>query len=254
MRYGNPSIESGVKDLLDRTEGSLEEIVLVPLYPHYAMSTTGSTVAEAKKTLRKMGVNARLDTLEPFYADGSYIDALAASMRGFVEGGFDHLLFSYHGLPERHLKKTDPTGSHCLESGDCCDTPSPAHAMCYRHQVFRTTELVVETLGIPEDKYSVAFQSRLGRDKWLSPYTAEELVRLGEAGTGRLLVVCPAFVSDCLETLEEIGIQGRDAFLASGGGEFVLVPCLNDHQAFVDALARWCGRGAPVERRAGERQ
>jgi ferrochelatase len=243
MRYGNPSIESGIGELLDRAGGGLDEVLLVPLYPHYAMSTTGSTVEETRKTMKKMGAGARLDILEPFFADDFYIDALAASMRGYVDGGFDHLLFSYHGLPERHLKKTDPTGSHCLADGSCCETPSPAHATCYRHQVLRTTALVVEKLGIPDGGYSVAFQSRLGRDKWLSPYTAEEIVRLGKAGTGKLLVVCPAFVSDCLETLEEIGIQGKDSFIEAGGGEFVLIPCLNDHPAFVDALAAWCGVG-----------
>ncbi len=243
MRYGNPSIEHGVNELLSETHGKLNEVFLIPLYPHYAMSTTESTVVEVKKTLKKMNVNARLEIMPPFYGDELYIDALAASMREYIDDGFDHLLFSYHGLPERHIKKTDPTGDHCLANGDCCSIPSPAHAKCYRHQVFKTTELVTRKLGLPDDKYSVAFQSRLGRDKWLSPYAAEEIVRLGAAGTGKLLVVCPAFVSDCLETLEEIGMQGGKAFVGAGGGEFKMVPCLNDHSAWINALVNWCGAG-----------
>lgn len=247
MRYGNPSIEKGINALHSLSGGKLEEILLIPLYPHSAMSTTESTIDEAEQVLKKMKFNGRLEVMPPFYADDFYIDALAESMRGHIDGGFDHLLFSYHGLPERHLKKADPTGGHCLATDDCCSTASPAHAKCYRHQVFKATELVVGKLGLPKDKYSVAFQSRLGRDKWLSPYTAEEIVRLGAAGTKKLLVVCPAFVSDCLETLEEIGMQAKESFVAAGGGEFEMIPCLNDHPAWIDALENWSRLGLPTK-------
>ena len=245
MRYGNPSIRRGIDELISLSDGKLEEILLVPSYPHYAMSTTGSTIDEVEKTLKRMNVTVRLKVMPPYYSDDFYINALTESMRGYINGGFDHLLFSYHGLPERHLKKADPTGAHCLAKDDCCSTqsPSPAHAKCYRHQAFQTTELVVRKLGIPETRYSVAFQSRIGRDKWLSPYTSEELVRLGALGTKRLLVVCPSFVSDCLETLEEIGMRGKAAFFAAGGGDFEMIPCLNDHSAWIGALENWCGAG-----------
>jgi ferrochelatase len=251
MRYGNPSIRRGLEDLTSSKEPRVEEVLLVPLYPHYAMSTVGSTVAETRRELRRMKTDARLEVLPPFYEDELYISALVESMRESVSRGFGHLLFSYHGLPERHLRKTDPTGSHCLSSGACCETPSKAHATCYRHQVLRTTELAVKRLGIPREKYSIAFQSRLGRDKWLDPATSNELVRLARSGAGKLLVVCPAFVSDCLETIEEIEREGRRTFLEAGGKDFEYIPCLNQHPAWIAALRGWCGQPAGI--RTGEK-
>jgi ferrochelatase len=244
MRYGNPSIRKGLEDLIGPGSPRVEEILLVPLYPHYAMSTIGSTVDETRKALRRINSNIRLEVLPPFYEDERYIEALAASMRESVDRGFDHLLFSYHGLPERHLRKTDPTGRHCLASPSCCETPSRAHATCYRHQVMRTTKLVADKLGLPREKHSVAFQSRLGRDKWLEPSTASELARLARSGVARLLVVSPAFVSDCLETLEEIAREGRKTFLEAGGRDYEFIPCLNEHPAWIGALREWCERPA----------
>ena len=126
---------------------------------------------------------------------------------------------------------------------NCCGVPSAAHATCYRHQVLRTTELFVEKSGIPSDKYSVAFQSRLGRDPWLKPSTADEIPRLAQRGVKRLFVICPAFVTDCLETLEEISITGRQSFLEAGGDRLELIPCLNDHPRWIDALSKWCSGG-----------
>jgi ferrochelatase len=243
MRYGSPAIPAVVGQL---AAAGMDELFLVPLYPHYAMSTVGSTVAETRRQLRRMKAGIRLEVLSPFYKEELYISALAESMRECVSRGFGHLLFSYHGLPERHLRKTDPTGSHCLASSACCETPSRAHATCYRHQVLRTTELAAKRLGIPRERYSVAFQSRLGRDKWLAPSTSSELVRLARAGVGKLLVVCPAFVSDCLETLEEIEREGRKTFVEAGGGEFEYIPCLNQHPAWIAALCEWCARPAAV--------
>lgn len=245
MRYGNPSIENALRELLDNRGERIDEILVVPLYPHYAMSTTESAVEEVRRTLSRMKAGIRLEVLPPFFDRADYIDALAQSMSGYTEGPYDHLLFSYHGLPERHLKKTDPTGEHCLSSEDCCSTPSAAHNTCYRHQVLRTTERVVRVLGVPEGKYSVAFQSRLGRDAWLGPYTAQETIRLARSGVKNLLVVCPSFVTDCLETLEEIGVRARRSFLSSGGDVLELIPCLNDHPAWISVLRTWC-RGAEV--------
>ncbi len=251
MRYGNPSIRSALGDLLGRRDPRLDEILLVPLYPHYAMPTVGGTVDEVRKTLRRMKSDVRLHVLPPFFEDDLYIGALVESMRETVERGFDHLLFSYHGLPERHLKKTDPTSGHCLSSASCCVIPSPAHAVCYRHQVLRTTELAANRLALSKDRYSVAFQSRFGMDKWLAPSTSNEIVRLARAGVKRLLVVCPAFVSDCLETLEEIGIRERESFLAAGGESFHVIPCLNYHPSWIAALKSWCS--ASTEREGSER-
>jgi len=242
MRYGNPSVRSALGTLM---EYDLDEILLVPLYPHYAMSSYESSFVEVKDALQRMKSSVRLKIVAPFFDRPEYIGALVTSARPYLEQDFDHLLFSYHGLPERHLRKSDSTGEHCLAVSDCCHVPSAAHRTCYRHQVLCTTALFAEKAQIPEHKYSVAFQSRLGMDKWLAPATAEEIPRLAEAGVRRLLVICPAFVTDCLETLEEIGIAGREAFLAAGGEYFELIPCLNDHPAWIDALYNWCSELAP---------
>jgi ferrochelatase len=179
----------------------------------------------------------RVDLLQPFYNDPEYIEALVESARPQLDAGYDRLLFSFHGVPERHLRKGDPSHAHCLRTMDCCNSPHPAHATCYRHQCLATVRAFVERAGIPQDRYFVSFQSRLGRDPWLTPYTDHTLRRFGQEGLGKLLVICPAFVADCLETLEEIAMAGRETFEAAGGGHFELIPCLNDHPAFADFLA-----------------
>ncbi|MFQ5510311.1 MAG: ferrochelatase [Candidatus Krumholzibacteriia bacterium] len=243
MRYGNPSIP----DVVDRiaNERMPGEILMVPLYPHYAMSSYESSVVEVKKAVDKTRRPIKLNVMAPFYEHPDYIDALWMSARERIEDDMDHLLFSYHGLPERHLRKSDPTGSHCLREAQCCERRSPAHRTCYRHQVLRTTELLAQRAQIPRGKYSVSFQSRLGRDPWLKPATSEELLRLARCGVRHLKVICPAFVTDCLETLEEIAIAGREAFLSAGGRQFEMIPCLNDHPRWVDTLSGWCRQDEP---------
>jgi ferrochelatase len=141
-------------------------------------------------------------------------------------------------MPERQIKKTDPTGGHCLAKENCCEVASPAHATCYRAQCFKTVAAFVKQTGMPAGKFSVSFQSRLGRDPWLKPYTDFELAELPKRGVKKLLVICPAFVSDCLETLEEIGIRGRETFLSAGGKEFTQIPCLNEHPLWIAALEK----------------
>jgi ferrochelatase len=235
MRYGNPSIESVLR-ALSANHPRLEEIRVIPLYPHYAMSTVESTVAEVLAAAGRLGLRTRISVVEPFFDNASYINALYARVKPYFEDGFDHVLVSYHGLPERHLRKTDPTGSHCLRSGDCCEAPSVAHRTCYRHQVRVTTRRLMERLGVDPVRYTLSFQSRLGGDSWLKPATAAEVKRLAAAGVKRLLVLSPAFVADCLETLEEIGLGARKRFLAAGGESFTLVPCLNDHPQWIDTL------------------
>lgn len=244
MRYGNPSIESALRELLGQ---NINEIFLAPLYPHYAMSSYETVVVEVKDKMRKLGCTLPLSILPPFYDNPLYIDALVESAREYLAKDYDHLLFSYHGLPERHLRKSDPTGSHCLVNPDtCCWTDSPAHATCYRAQVYRTTEAFVKKAGIPKEKYSVSFQSRLGRDPWVRPYTDIEIENFAKNGVKRMLVICPAFVSDCLETLEEIGIRARESFIAAGGEDLQQIPCMNDHPAWIEALAQLCAPKAPV--------
>ncbi len=236
MRYGNPGMEQAYEDLLKRLPG-LEEVTAIPLYPHYAMSSYETAVEHAKEVHQKKKYKFNLKFIQPIYQDKRYIRALAENMRPYLEKEFDHLLFSFHGIPERHVKKSDPTHNHCLATADCCTTPSIAHVTCYRHQCLKTMKLVAEELGLATDKYSFSFQSRLLKDPWLKPYTDFRLQEMPKEGIKKLMVVCPAFVSDCLETLEEIEIRGRESFLASGGTEFEMIPCLNTHPLWVETLA-----------------
>ncbi|HEY1115070.1 MAG TPA: ferrochelatase, partial [Chitinophagaceae bacterium] len=238
MRYGNPSPKKAYDDLLAKNP-DLEEVVLVPMYPHYAMSSYETAVEYAKEQHRKGKYKFRLTTIKPYYDNEEYLEALCESMKPYLQDDYDHILFSYHGVPERHIFKGDITGQHCLKVVNCCETPSPAHQYCYRHQCLVTTKLVTERLGIPQDKWTMSFQSRLGREEWLKPYTASRLEELPKAGVKKLLVVCPAFVSDCLETLEEIAEEGKETFLHAGGESFRMIPCLNVHPLWVEALAKW---------------
>ena len=239
MRYGTPSPKEAFDELVQKNP-DLEEVVAIPLYPHYAMSSYETAVEYTKEQHAKGGYNFKLTFIKPFYNDDDYIHALTESIRPFVENGdYDQILFSYHGIPERHVLKCDPTKKHCLQSPNCCEVPSEAHAYCYRHQCWTTTNLVADKLGIPKEKRGFSFQSRLGRDPWLKPYTAVRLKELPAEGVKKLLVVCPAFVSDCLETIEEMGEEGREFFLEAGGESFELIPCLNVHPLWVGTLVKW---------------
>ncbi len=233
MRYQNPSVESALLKLLEK---EVNELLLIPMFPHYAMSSYETAVEHVRQVLRRLSPNTGLYVVPPYYDRPEYIEALAASAGSYLSLGFDHLMFSFHGLPERHLRKSDTTGCHCLKKDNCCETPSPAHATCYRAQCFKTVKLFASKAGLPLGKYSVAFQSRLGRDPWLQPYTDQELTRLAAAGVKRLAVICPAFVADCLETLEEIGMRGRETFIHAGGKEFTMIPCLNEHPLWLSFL------------------
>jgi len=238
MRYGNPSMETAYDNLIEKMP-DMEEVIAVPMYPHYAMSSYETAVARAQEIYRKKKYRFGLTFIKPYYNDVNYIRALSEHMRPYLAKEFDHILFSYHGIPESHLKKTDVTGHHCLQSADCCQLDSPAHAKCYRHQCLQTTRLVTEELQIPKNKYSHSFQSRLGREEWLKPYTDFRLAEMPAEGIKKLLIVCPAFVSDCLETLEEIAIRGKESFLAAGGESFTMISCLNTDPLWVNAIAKW---------------
>lgn len=238
MRYGQPSIASGIQKLVDENP-RLEEFLLIPLYPHYAMSSYETVVVKAREVVEAKFPQLEMQVKDPFYNDPRYLDILADSLKPALAGDYDHLLFSYHGVPERHIRKGDITKSHCLNYENCCQKDTPAHHFCYRHQTLRTTALMAEKLNLPEGKYSSSYQSRLGPDPWLKPFTDKAIVRLAGEGVKKLVVVCPAFVSDCLETIEEIGEEGRELFLENGGEEFRLVPCLNDRKDWAQLLARW---------------
>ncbi|HEV7620226.1 MAG TPA: ferrochelatase [Flavisolibacter sp.] len=238
MRYGNPSPDEAFKELVQKNP-DLQEVLLVPLYPHFAMSSYETALEYAKEQHQKGNYTFNLTAIKPFYNEDAYINALSESIRPYLEKEYDQVLFSYHGIPERHVEKTDPTGQHCLKVNNCCEVDSPAHQFCYRHQCLVTAKLVVKKLNIPEHKWKMSFQSRLGRDPWLKPYTVKRLEELPGEGVKKLVIVCPAFVSDCLETLEEMGIEGKEVFLHAGGETFELVPCLNVHPLWVSALAKW---------------
>jgi protoporphyrin/coproporphyrin ferrochelatase len=239
MRYQNPSIENTLKKLVEK---KVTHLLVIPLFPHYAMSSYESAVERVKKAARQIAPKMRIEIQPPYFDAPDYIAALVASAKNHLESGYDHLLFSFHGIPERHLKKSDPTGCHCLAKENCCEVPSPAHAMCYRAQCFKTVAAFVAKAEIPKENFSVAFQSRLGRDPWLKPYIDLELVEFPKSGIKKLLVICPAFVSDCLETLEEIDIRGRETFLQAGGKEFAQISCLNEHPLWISTLEKMARR------------
>lgn len=233
MRYQNPTIESAVRKLAAK---GAKDVLLIPLFPHYAMSSYETAVVRVQEQAAKFAPDMKITVQPPYYDSPDFIAALVGSTAEFLKKDYDHLLFSYHGIPERHLHKSDPTGCHCLKVENCCEVTSPAHATCYRAQCFATTRAFVKLAGIPEGKYSVSFQSRLGKDPWLKPYTDYELVRLAQEGKKRMMVICPAFVSDCLETIEEIGMRGCEDFMKASGKEFTRIPCMNEHPLWIKAL------------------
>lgn len=241
MRYQNPSIPDAVRAMASK---GIDDVLLIPLFPHYAMSSFETAVVRVQEVAAKIAPQMKITVQPPFYRDEDYISALVSASLDYLKKDFDHLLFSFHGIPERHIKKSDTTGRHCLQVPNCCEVASDAHTTCYRHQCFQTMAAFVKKAGIPKEKYSLAFQSRLGRDPWLRPYTDHELEALAKKGVKRLLVICPAFVSDCLETIEEIGMRGKESFLGSGGAEFALIPCLNEHPAWIQALVKMTTRFA----------
>ncbi len=213
MRYGNP----GIRGALDRLrEQGCRHIVVVPLYPQYSGSTTASSMDAVYRYALEARRMPALRAIDCFHDDPGYIRALAAVVNDdwTKHGRPDMLVLSFHGLPRRLLELGDPYHCHC----------------------HKTARLLAEELGLAADQYTVTFQSRFGKAEWLQPYTAETLRTLGKAGTGRVDVFCPGFVGDCLETLEEIGMEGKESFLAAGGKAFHLIPCLNEHPAWIAAL------------------
>jgi protoporphyrin/coproporphyrin ferrochelatase len=240
MRYGNPHPTVGFEELLAQNK-DLEEVVLVPLYPHYAMSSYETAVEYAIEAHKKGGYRFKLSIVPPFYAHADYIHALSESIKPYLTQPHDHILFSYHGIPERHVRKSDPSKNHCLNHADCCSMDNPeVQAFCYAHQTKVTTMLVSASLGLKKDTFSQSFQSRIGK-KWLTPYTDKRLEEMPNEGIKKLIILCPAFVSDCLETLEEIAEEGKETFLKAGGESFTMIPCLNTHPLWIDTVLTLVG-------------
>ncbi len=242
MRYGSLTIEKGLEALVEK---GVEEVLLFPLYPQFAMATTETIEVLAEKIRQEHFPNLKIESVPAFYNKEDYIEVLSNSIKTHLKDKpHEHLLFSYHGVPERHIRKSDITKSHCKIDGSCCATPSKAHEFCYRHQCLEVTRLVGEKLNLKEGTYSTSFQSRLGFDPWLQPYTDRTIERLGKEGVKTMAIVTPAFVSDCLETLEEIAMEGQEIFHEMGGDTFTTIPCLNDDKEFVDLLSKWINNWA----------
>ena len=237
MRYGKPSIES---ELLKLSEKNIDEVLFIPLYPHFADSTVTTSIEEAKRVIKQHQLAMTLSIVPPFYDNKDYIQSLGNSAQPYLSQDYDHIVFSYHGLPESHIIKLDESANHCLQQSDCSQRAHACHTHCYRHQVFQTTQQFADQAGLLPQQYSIAFQSRLGREKWLGPNTEDRLRELANNGVKNILVICPAFVTDCLETLEEFAISGQDVFTEAGGESLTLIPCLNAHPDWVATLASWC--------------
>jgi ferrochelatase len=238
MRYGNPSIHSGLESL---SKKGVTEVFLVPLYPQFAMATTETILVLAESIREEYFPEMEFTSLPAFYNHPDYIRVLGNSIQESLQGkDWEHLLFSYHGVPNRHIRKSDITQSHCKMDGKCCFTDSPAHAYCYRHQCEMTSKKVAEYLELKEDTYSTSFQSRVSiLGSWLKPYTDKTVAKFAETGTKELAIATPAFVSDCLETLEEIGMEAAEDFEEKGGKELHVIPCINDREDWVNVLSRW---------------
>lgn len=237
MRYGSGSIKEGFQELVDK---GVDDVLLVPLYPHYAMSSFETVVVKAMEDQQQFFPNMKVTTLPAFFNSDDYIKVLSKSITEGLNGfEYDHILFSYHGVPERQIRKTDPTNSHGKLEGECCGPGTVSFSKCYRSQVYATTKMVRENIGLSEDRISSSFQSRLSFDSWLKPFTDKEFERLAKEGKKKLAVVTPAFVCDCLETLEEIAMEGEEQFKEAGGTDFKHIPCLNDRDDWVAVMVKW---------------
>ena len=234
MRYGSPSIQSGLASI--KRLGT-EEILIIPLYPQYASATTGTVMEQVFRIIGKWQFIPQIKYIPYFYNRSEFIECWVAKARVYLSQTPDHVLFSFHGLPVKQIMALENRGDDCLKSDNCCDVLSDEHVTCYRAQCIQTARKIAEGLEIPTGMYSISFQSRLGRTKWLEPYTSVTIQDLALKGVRNLLVMCPSFVADCLETIHEIGIEEEERFLSYGGKQLVLVPSLNSDESWVNAIA-----------------
>ena len=233
MQCRKPSLQNAIAKLRGQ---NCDQIIVLPLYPQYASSSYGAAIEDLYKVILNDWNMPYLRILPPFFSDSRFIDAYAKIGLPYIEKKPDHVLFSFHGLPLRHLKKSDYTGKWCKNDYSCCKELIDENRNCYSAQCYQTAKLIAKSLKIEEEKWSVSFQSRLGRDEWVKPYTEPHLRELAERGMKRVVVFCPSFVADCLETIEEIGISAAEQFKDYGGEELTLVPSLNNHPEWVMAL------------------
>jgi protoporphyrin/coproporphyrin ferrochelatase len=246
MRYQNPSVEKGLKAL---DEKDVDEILVFPLYPQYAESSTLSSIEHVTKVADQAGIKAKIRFVNAFYEDPDFIRAYAVKLKPVLEREKpDHVVMTFHGLPVRHVKHTDRSGGrHCMAAANCCAVISEVNRDCYRAQSFATAKALAEAVGLSRDQYSVSFQSRLGRAEWIPPDTEHVIKSLAEKGMKKLAVICPSFVADCLETIEEMGERGAELFKESGGTEFHLIDCLNSDSDWAEAVVKIAEKNlAPV--------
>ena len=233
MRYEDPSIENA---LLNFKNKGIYKIIVISLYPHNALATTITTEMETRIVANKLSEDFELVFTKPFFDNEIYINAISKTIKPHIEkASFDKIVFSYHGIPKRQAKKTDETGEHCFSDGNCCEIVGDGSKDCYRSHTRIASDLTAKKLGLSDDQWEVAYQSRLGPG-WLTPFTDKRLAELPEEGKKNIAVLCPSFISDCLETLEEIDIRGRKTFFDAGGKNMTYIPCLNDSEDTINLL------------------
>tara|TARA_Y100001954_G_scaffold233051_1_gene285519 strand:- start:686 stop:1705 length:1020 start_codon:yes stop_codon:yes gene_type:complete len=233
MRYEEPSIENA---LINLKNNGKNKIYIISLYPHNAMATTITTELETRIVANKVSDDFELIFTKPFYDNEIYINAMSNSIKPYIENDtFDKIIFSYHGIPKRQAKKTDETGNHCFSTRECCEVAGDGSKDCYRSHTRIASMLTAEKLGLSEDQWEIAYQSRIGPG-WLTPFTDKRLAELPKEGKDNIAILCPSFISDCLETLEEIDIRGRETFFTAGGRNMTYIPCLNDSEETINLL------------------
>ncbi|WP_299517579.1 ferrochelatase [Mucilaginibacter sp.] len=235
MRYQSPSIGSALQRLKDAL---VSDITVIPLFPQYASASTGSVHDKVMELVKGWQTIPDISFINSFHDDELMIETFANNGLKYQPETYDHVLFSFHGLPQRQIKKCDHTHNYCLQVDGCCDTLNDTNKFCYSAQSYDTARLIAEKMGLPKEKYTVCFQSRLGNDPWVQPYTSQIVAKLANEGKKRLLVFCPAFVADCLETVYEVTEEYGGEFRALGGEHVQLVESLNDSPMFIDALEK----------------
>ena len=233
MRYEDPSIEQALKNFGKK---GINKIYVISLYPHNAMATTVTTELETRHVAMNISNNFELIFTKPFFDNEEYINAMVNSIKPYVESEtYDKIIFSYHGIPKRQAKKTDETGEHCFSTASCCEVNNDGSKDCYRSHTRIASDLTAKKLGLNDDQWEIAYQSRIGPG-WLTPFTDKRLAKLPEEGKDNIAILCPSFISDCLETLEEIDIRGRETFFKAGGKNMTYIPCLNDSEDTINLL------------------
>jgi len=233
MRYEEPSIEKALRKF---KKNEINKIYVISLYPHNAMATTVTTELETRNVAMNVSNDFQLIFTKPFFDNEEYINAMVNSIRPYIENkSYDKIIFSYHGIPKRQAKKTDETGEHCFSTSNCCEIENDGSKDCYRSHTRIASDLTAKKLGLEDDQWEIAYQSRIGPG-WLTPFTDKRLAKLPEEGKDNIAILCPSFISDCLETLEEIDIRGRETFLKAGGKNMTYIPCLNDSEDTINLL------------------